>query len=281
MSQGDLTRIRSNIQGLTVLAALRGVNRQVGMHQLRMATGRRINTAGDDPAGLTIATKLKNRNKILNQIYDNLGEAKNLMSVAEGALNQVNDILTEMGVKIERAASDSIGSAERQAVSQQLVQLVREINSISAETEFNGVKLLDGSTTFTFQTNETTQTTFDTQSYSVASLLMTQMGALTGTSVINSINYTTYLNEVYAARDTVLAGLTELGSLINRFTVKEDVIQVTQINTEAAFSRVMDADLALEQLNLTKFQILQQSTTAMLAQANLNGQSAPALSTGS
>ncbi len=277
MSQGDLTRIRSNIQGLTVLAALRGVNRQVGMHQLRMATGRRINTAGDDPAGLTIATKLKNRNKILNQIYDNLGEAKNLMSVAEGALNQVNDILTEMGVKIERAASDSIGSAERQAVSQQLVQLVREINSISAETEFNGVKLLDGSTTFTFQTNETTQTTFDTQSYSVASLLMTQMGALTGTSVINSINYTTYLNEVYAARDTVLAGLTELGSLINRFTVKEDVIQVTQINTEAAFSRVMDADLALEQLNLTKFQILQQSTTAMLAQANLNGQSVLAL----
>ncbi len=280
MAQGDLTRIRSNIQGLTVLSALRSVNRELGVHQLRLATGKRINTAGDDPAGLTIATKLLNRNKILKQIYDNLGEAKNLLSVAEGALNQINDILTEMGVKIERAASDSIGSSERQAISQQLVQLISEMNSIAAETEFNGVKLLSGSNTFTFQTNETTQTTYTTQSYATASLNMTQMNSLTGSSIINSVNYLTYISEVYAARDIVLTGLTGLGSIINRFSIKEDVIQITQINTEAAFSRVMDADLALEQLNMVKFQILQQSTTAMLAQSNMNGQAVLALLTG-
>lgn len=268
----SVTRIRSNTQALIVLGALRDVNRDVGMHQLRLATGRRINSAQDDPAGLTIATKLKNKQKILSQIFDNLGEAKNLMSVAEGGLQQINDILTEMDAKIERAASDSIGTAERQAISAQLVQLVDEIDAIAGETEFNGVSLLSGSTTFTFQTNETAQTVFTTSSYTATSLQMTQLDGLTNTSVINSTNYRTFLSEVSSARDTVLSGLTTLGSLISRFSFKEEAIQVAQINTEAAFSRIMDADLAEEQLNLTKFQILQQSTTAMLAQANLNGQ---------
>jgi flagellin len=273
MAQSDLGRIRTNIQGLQILQAMRGVNNNVAMHQLRMATGRQINSAGDDPAGLSIATKLASRNKILQQIYDNLGEAKNLLSIGESALGQINDILTEMSAKIERAASDSIGTAERQAIAQELIQMIAEINAVSAETEFNGVKLLAGGTTLTFQTNETSQTVYQTASFSAASLNMTQMAALSSMSVINSNNYLTYLSEVTGARTAVLAGLTELGSLINRFSVKEEVIQVTQINTEAAFSRVMDADLAEEQLNLTKFSILQQSTTAMLAQANLNSQS--------
>lgn len=273
MAQGDLARIRSNIPGLTVLHALRNVNSKVGMHQLRLATGKKINSSGDDPAGLVIATKLDSRNKILQQIYDNIGEAKNMLAIGEAALGQINDILTEMGVKIERAASDSIGTSERQAISQQMIQMVAEINSISTETEFNGVKLLSGGATLTFQTNETTQTAYTTSSFGVPSLGMTNIANLGSTSVINSSNYLTFLSEVSNARTNVLNGLTELGSLINRFSIKEEVIQVTQINTEAAFSRIMNADLAQEQLELTKYSILQQSTTAMLAQANLNSQS--------
>jgi len=273
MADGDLARIRSNIPGLTVLQALRNVNSKVGMHQLRLATGKKINSSGDDPAGLVIATKLDSRNKILQQIYDNIGEAKNMLAIGEAALGQINDILTEMGVKIERAASDSIGTSERQAISQQMIQMVAEINSISNETEFNGVKLLSGGATLTFQTNETTQTAYTTSSFGVPSLGMTNIANLGATSVINSSNYLTFLSEVSNARTNVLNGLTELGSLINRFSIKEEVIQVTQINTEAAFSRIMNADLAQEQLELTKYSILQQSTTAMLAQANLNSQS--------
>jgi flagellin len=273
MAQGDMGRIRSNIPGLTILQALRNVNSKVGMHQLRLATGKKINSSGDDPAGMVIATKLDSRNKILQQIYDNIGEAKNMLAIGEAALGQINDILTEMGVKIERAASDSIGTSERQAISQQMIQMVAEINSISGETEFNGVKLLSGGATLTFQTNETTQTAYTTSSFGVPALGMTSIAGLGALSVINSSNYLTFLSEVTNARTTVLNGLTELGSLINRFSIKEEVIQVTQINTEAAFSRIMNADLAQEQLELTKYSILQQSTTAMLAQANLNSQS--------
>jgi flagellin len=269
----DSNRIRSNIQAMNVLNSLRQVNNRVGMHQLRLATGKRINSAGDDPAGLTIATKLNSRQKILGQIYENLGEAKNVLGVAEAGLSQVNDILTDIGVKIERAASDSIGTSERQAISQQIVQLVNEIDSIAGETEFNGIKLLNAATTFTFQTNERNQTAFTSSTYTAAGMQMTQLAALGSTSVINSANYLTFLSEVESARTTILSGLSELGSMINRFTIKEESIQVGQINTEAAYSRIMNADLAEEQLNLTKFQILQQSTTAMLSQANLNGQS--------
>lgn len=272
MAAIDLTRIRSNIQGLQMISTLRQINDKIATHQLRLGTGRRINHAGDDPAGMTIAMKLDYTNRQLQAVYENIGEARNLLTVGEGGLRKINDILVEMNAKIEHAASDSIGTVERQAISAQLVQLKSEINQIAADTKFNGVQLLNSSTTFTFQTGETSQTSFTTTQYTVSSLGMTSMDALTAGSVINSSNYLTYLNEVTTAVNTVSTGMSDLGSLVNRMAIKEEVISVTQANTEAAFSRIMDADMALEQLNLTKFQILQQTTTVMLAQANLNSQ---------
>jgi len=272
MAQGDLSRIRSNIAGLNILRALRDVNNRVQIHQLRLATGKRINNAGDDPAGLSIATKLDSRNRALQQVFNNIGEAKNLLNVSEGALQKVNDILVEVQAKLEQSANDTLGTAERQSIAQVLIHLRDEIDSIANETTFNGVKLLGSSTTFTFQTGEVSQTAFTTAQYFVTALNMTNLAALTSTSVIGPDNYLTYLNEVTAAMATVSSGLTNVGGLTNRFSIKEEVISIQQANTEAVVSRIMDADIALEQLNLTKNQILQQATTAMLAQANLNSQ---------
>jgi flagellin len=255
-----------------MISTLRQINNKIATHQLRLGTGRRINNAGDDPAGMTIAMKLDYTNRQLQAVYDNIGEARNMLTVAEGGLRKINDILVEMNAKIEHAASDSVGTVERQAISAQLVQLKSEIDQIAADTKFNGVQLLNSSTTFTFQTGETSQTTYTTAQYTVSSLNMTSMNAITAGTVINSSNYLSYLDEVTLAVNTVSSGLSSLGGLVNRLSIKEEVIAVTQANTEAAFSRIMDADMALEQLNLTKFQILQQTTTAMLAQANLNSQ---------
>jgi flagellin len=277
MAYSDISRIRSNIQSLNILQALRGVSRDLGTHQLRLATGKRINEAGDDPAGLTIASKLDIRNRNLNQVMDNLGEAKNLIGVAEGGLEKLKDVLSDMSAKILKAASDSIGTTERQAISAQLVQLTNEINSISADTSFNGVSLLASVVTFTFQTGEGSQTAFTSANYSATALAMTQMGALTGGTVINSSNYATYLQEITSALSTVNDGLTTVGSLTNRFTVKEDVIAVAITNTEAAYSRIMDADVAQEQMYVVRDQILQQTATSVLAQSNVNSQSLLAL----
>jgi flagellin len=277
MAYSDIYRIRSNIQSLNILQALQSNSRDLAMHQLRLATGKQINEAGDDPAGLTIATKLDIRNRNLSQITANLGEAKNLIGVAEGGLEKMKDVLSDMSAKILKAASDSIGTTERQAISAQLVQLTNEINSISSDTSFNGVSLLSSAVTFTFQTGEGSQTAFTSANYSATSLAMTQMAALTAGTVINSANYSTYLQEITTAISSVTSGLTTVGSLTNRFTVKEDVIAVAQTNTQAAYSRIMDADVAQEQMFVVRDQILQQTATSVLAQANVNSQSLLAL----
>ncbi len=270
MAEGDITRIRSNIQGLNILNALRNVNNNLTTHQLRLATGKRINSAGDDPAGLSIATRLQGRSRTLKQVFENIGEAKNILSVAEGGLAKLNDILTDIQAKISKAASDSIGTIERQAISQQIVSLTDEIDSIAANTKFNGVQLLGSASTFTFQTAESAQTAYSTSKYFATFLGLTNVDALTNGSVINSTNYLTYLNEVTAALNTVSSGLTTIGSLTNRFTVKEDVISVEQANTEAAYNRILNADIASEQLEATKFQILSQTALAILGQSNQN-----------
>ncbi len=273
MAVSDLTRIRSNIQGLNILGTLRDVNNDVATHQLRLGTGKKINSAGDDPAGLSISTKLDARNRILQAVFDNIGQAKNLLSVAEGGLLSINDILVSMGEKVVTAANDTLGTEERQAISRQLVNLVAEIEDIAQDTEFNGVSLLNSSTTFNFQTAERSGTQYTTQAFTPTDLGMTNLIALTGDDAIDSTTSTQYLDEIDNAISTVSSALTNLGSLINRFTIKEGNVSVAQINTEAAFSRIRNADLAKEQLDLTKMQILQQTSTAMLAQANLNSQS--------
>ncbi|MBU1701739.1 MAG: flagellin [Candidatus Eisenbacteria bacterium] len=277
MATPDLTRIRSNIQGLNMIGALRDVNRDVVVHQLRLATGKRINHSYDDPAGYILASKLETKNRNLQAVYDNIGMSKNLMEVAEGGLISMNDIFVTMSEKIEMAANDTLGDSERQAISKQLVQLVAEVQDIANQTKFSGITLLNSATSFSFQTGEREATVWQTQSYTPDSLGMTTLGTLTEDSIINSTNYGTYLDEVDSALDTVTTALARIGSMVNRMTIKEGNIAVSQVNTEAAFDRLMNADMAMEQLNLTKMQILQQTSTSMLAQANYNSQAVLAL----
>ncbi len=273
MANVDLSRIRSNIQGLNMLRSLRDASNNLATHQLRLGTGKRINSAGDDPAGMTIATKLNSRYRVLGALYDNVGQAKNLIAVAEGGLLNINDILVTMNEKMTMAASDSVGTAERQAIVQQLRQLVSEVDDIAQQTEFNGVKMLSETRTLRFQTGPDSQTTWTTTSYDAATLGMTNLAALQDDDVIDGDNYQAYMAEVNTAMARVSAGLTQVGSLTNRLTFKEDMLSVAANNTEAAYSRIMNADTALEQLEVTKYQILQESSIAMLVQANVNAQS--------
>ena len=105
MNTSDLTRVRSNIQALTLLNTLRDVNTKLSTHQLRLGTGIRINSAADDPAGLTLATKLNANARVWSALYDNVGYAQNMLGVAEGSLLEMSETLTSMGEKIMSAAS--------------------------------------------------------------------------------------------------------------------------------------------------------------------------------
>lgn len=273
MATSDLTRIRSNIQGLNILSTLRDVNNAVATHQLRLGTGRRINSAGDDTAGMSISTKLDNRNRVLQAVYDNIGQAKNMLSVAEGGLLSINDILVLLSEKIISSSTDSLDSDGKKAITTQLIQMAQEMQDIAEQTAFGGSALLNTEGTLQFQTGEREQTSFTTRKYDPVSLGLNKLAALTADSVIDSDNYADYLTEIEGAITAVSDGLTNIGSLVNRLTMKENSIALTQSNTEAAFSRIRNADMAKEQLELTKMQILQQTATAMLAQANTNSQS--------
>ena len=273
MATNDLGRIRSNIQGLNILSTLREVNTAVGTHQLRLGTGRRINTAADDPAGMSIATKLDNRNRILTAVYDNIGQAKNMLAVAEGGLLSINDTLVLLSEKVVASASDTLDDDDRRAISTQLVAMVAELSDIAEQTSFGGTSLLNQTKTLRFQTGESTTLTFVTRQYDAASLGLTSLLKLTPDSVINNTNYSVFIAEIAAALKTVSTGLTDIGSLTNRLTMKEASILQAQSNTEAAYSRIRNADMAKEQLELTKMQILQQTATLMLSQANSNAQS--------
>lgn len=146
MATVDITRIASNIGALNSLNSLMNINAKLATHQTRLSTGKRINSAADDPAGLTIATKMLARSEGLKVTLDNIGDAKNMLSVAEGGLSKMTDIITQMRNKAEQAASDTLGSSERATIQTQLSSYAQQLQDIIDQTKWNGVKLLDNST---------------------------------------------------------------------------------------------------------------------------------------
>ena len=277
MPSADANRINTNIQGLQTLQALKGLNTQLGMTQLRLATGKRITEVADDAAGFTIAKNFDVRARGLSVALDNVGQAKNLLSIAEGGLQNISNILVTMREKVTQAASDTLGTNERNAIETQLDDLAAEIDNIVTETTFNGVKLLDGTYTGkVFQTGANAADSFSfgiTQNAGATSLTV----ADTDLVVTSAANATSSLAKVNTAIDTINVALQSIGSTTARLTIKESTLSIAITNTESARSRILDADVAREQLQATKFQILQQLATAQLAQANLSSQGLLAL----
>ncbi len=123
-----MARINTNIAALNALNALRSINKRLDIHQLRLATGKRINTAADDAAGLSIANKLKVRAEGLGVAINNIGDAKNLLAIAEGHLQTISDTLGTMRAKAAQAANDTLGASERTTLKNEIEQLASEID---------------------------------------------------------------------------------------------------------------------------------------------------------
>ena len=276
MASGDSTRIFANIGAMNALNNLTSVGRKVGVHQLRLSSGRRINTAADDPAGYTIGKKLEARSRMMSQALNNVGDAKNVLSVAEGGLQNINDILLTMKEKALQAASDTLGSAERNAIESQMDQLAAEIDDIVQETTFNGTQLIDGNYSATFQTgaSQTDSLSFSLTQNHAASSLGVADGSI---DVSSNSGASSAVSSIETAITSVSQSLESIGSTVSRLNVKENTLSVGIANTDAAHSRIFDADMAKEQLELSKWQILQQTSTSMLTQANQSSQSVMAL----
>jgi len=267
MAFGDLSRIRGNIQALQALNSLNKINQQLGIHQLRLATGKRINSAEDDAAGFVISKTLQHRGKGLAVALGNVGDAKSMLAVAEGGLDSILDILETMKEKVTQAASDTLGSTERNAIDDELDALTNEIDDIVSETTFNGVSLISG-TQMTIQTGEATSdvlfVTVTAADHDSAALGVIDASIDTSSAA----NASTALSRVNTAITTVKNSIANIGSYQARLTTKETTLTNAITNTEASRSRIADADFAKEQLESLKLQIMQQTATSALAQAN-------------
>jgi len=264
---GDLSRIGGNIQALQSLHSLNILNKELGTRQLRLATGKRINSAEDDAAGFVISRTLQARRKGLSAALSNVGDAKSMLAVAEGGLDSILDILETMKEKVTQAASDTLGTSERDAIEDELDALAAEIDDIVDETTFNGSGLL-GSVNKTIQTGEATTDTLvvsvSSQDHKASSLTVAD-----GNITVSSSSFSaTALGNINTALTTVKNSIASIGSTQARLSVKESSLSNAIINTEASRSRIADADFAKEQLESLKLQIMQQTATAALAQAN-------------
>ena len=266
-SFGDLSRIGGNIQALQALNSLNNINKDLGLRQLRLATGKRINSAEDDAAGFVISRTLGGRTKGLNVALGNVGDAKSMLSVAEGGLESILDILETMKEKVTQAASDTLGSAERNAIDDELEALTNEIDDIVDETTYNGINLLGGKQV-TVQTGaETTDTLYVT--VSAADHDSAALGVIDASiDVSSAANSSTALGRVNTAITTVKTSIASIGATQARLATKESTLSTAVTNTEASRSRIADADFAKEQLEALKLQIMQQTATSALAQAN-------------
>ena len=292
-----MSRINTNINALNALRSLNDINTQLSVSQLRLATGKRINTAADDAAGFTIAKKFNARSQGLGQAVANIGSAKNLMSVAEGHLNNILDILTQMKTKATQAADDSLGTAERNSIQSELKALATQIDLEVTQSTWNSKSIFGtgNSTTgsassvqFKFQIGAGASSSddvlkfdllakdnvsFDGGNTNYKSDGLRVSVATAGRAVTSSASAQALMSNIDTAIADVSEGLSYIGAVVNRLTYQETSLTVARTNTEAARSRVEDADMAYEQLEATKLQILQQTASAMLAQANAGPQS--------
>ena len=235
----------------------------------RLSSGLRINSAKDDAAGLSIATRMTAQIRGTNQAIRNGNDAISLIQVAEGALDETTNALQRMRELAVQSANDTYTSGDREDLQLEVNQLMSEIDRVAGNTEFNNIVVLDGTFSgknFHVGADTGQNITMSIRNATTASILGIGASATLGISTQGSAN--TAMTTVDAALDSISDIRAELGAYQNRFeSVIANLSNVVE-NTVAARSRIMDADIAAESANLTKNSILQQAGTAILAQAN-------------
>lgn len=247
----------------------------------RLSTGKRINGAADDAAGLAIATKFSTKVRGLNQASRNASDGISMIQTAEGGLDQMSGILTRMRELSVQSANGSLTDSDRVFLDTEFSQLSTELDRIASSTEFNGKKLLNGDAsggiTFHIGVNNTTT---DKITVSIVNSQASKLGAtakLKTQSVGTVTKATTSLCVIDAAIAQISTSRSKLGAAQNRLDVTIDNLGTTIENASAANARISDVDVASESANLTRGQILVQAGVSVLAQANQSPQIALSL----
>jgi flagellin len=264
--------VNFNQDALTAYYALAKTTRATAQAQLRLATQKKINAAGDDTSGYNVGKRLEAQNSRMKSQYSNIQSAKNLLSTSESALQQINDKLNEIQAK-QMDAKDPMKNTA--SIADDIRTLANEIDSILKSTNINGSQLLastDGSTAVTAPSYDVggTALTFDFASSDLGSAAL---ATAIGTGGLQSTTDATVIAaSVSTVSNNVLAALGKIGNLQQSLESRASFLEASITNNESTLSNIFDADVAMEQLNSTKGLIAQQIGTAMLSQMNSNSQ---------
>ena len=276
-------RIFNNIPSLTAQRILGVNNNRLALSVERISSGIRINRAADDAAGLAISEGLRSDIRALRQAVRNASDGISLLNVTEGALNEQSGILIRLRELASQAATGTVGSTERATIQLEFSALRSELDRISATTEFNGLKLINGNlassvsatshTLIQIGIDSTANSRIDLNSQlDLDSIDSTQL-AIHNLSVTASSEALTALDKINEAIASITASRGKVGAVQNRLTRSIANLSVSVENLTAAESSIRDADIAEEVAELTRNQILVQTATAMVGQANLIPQS--------
>ncbi|MFN7684225.1 MAG: flagellin [Oligoflexia bacterium] len=264
-------RINTNVPSLVAQRNLRSTRGSLDKSLERLSSGSRINHAGDDAAGLAISESLRAQIRGISQAERNAQDGVSMVQVAEGALAEVSNLLIRMRELAVQAASDTVGPNERRFLDVEFKQALEEIDRIAHSTEYNGVRLLDGSApTFEIQIGTKNNPMIDRVRLfdaGAADCNVVSLG-LNLTSVSDKPGAQNSLGAIDQALSSVVSTRAEFGAMQNRLQSVITNIGISKENLASANSRVRDADLAEEVSELTKNQILMQAGVSVLAQAN-------------
>ena len=260
--------VNTNIGSLNAQRSLAESSRELSTAMERLSSGKKINSAADDAAGFAIAERMTAQVRGLNMATKNANDGLAMLSTIENATNDVTDMLQRIRELAVQAANDTNGTQDRLYLQNEVDSLVDEIDRVSTDTIYNDSVVLDGNLAGKLQVGTASGQTID---FAITSIDSTEL-AIDALDLSDAAAAATALTAIDAAIETVAGNRAGYGALANRleYTVS-NLMNVAEFTT-AARSRIEDADFAAESARLAKAQVLQQTGTAMLAQANAASQ---------
>ena len=266
--------VNTNLGSLSAQRSLATSGTELKTAMERLSSGKKINTAADDAAGFAIAERMTAQIRGLNMATKNANDGLAMLAVIENATNDVTDMLQRMRELAVQAANDTNGSTDRSFLQEEVNSLISEVNRVANQTVYNNKVVLDGSLNGSIQVGTEAGQNVD---YAIDSIKTNDLGYTDDGGSFNSISSISLnsateasdaLSTITAAIEQVASDRASYGALQNRleYTVS-NLMNVAEFTTSAR-SRIEDADFAAESARLAKAQVLQQTGTAMLAQAN-------------
>ena len=278
--------INTNVNSLVAQNAVTVNARSLSRAMEQLSTGKRINGAKDDAAGLSITQNMTAQIRGLNMAIRNANDGVSLLQTADGAMIEQSNMLQRMRELAVQAASDTVTSTQKGYLDDEFSALREEINRIGANTMWNDQNLLDGtgglaggagSYEFQVGSEETTITVAIPNAKSTSGTGTAIYSSIDSSTIANATDAADAIDEIDTAIENASSARSAIGAAINQLTYAADNLANISMNTSASRSRIEDTDYAAASTELARSQIIQQAATAMLAQANQSPQSVLAL----